>query len=178
MGGFAYIFSLHIVIVETSARFKTASREAVVILVAAIVLGFAYTLVMKKGLFLPHAGQSATPVAGASTPPVFISFEEAIALHKAGNALFVDARHAFDFHLGHITGAINVPLADFELSKSPLARMPKDTLIVTYCDGADCNSSIELAKKLADAGFTNVKMFFGGWTEWQSHHLEMERSAQ
>jgi rhodanese-related sulfurtransferase len=168
-------------IVETSSRLKTASREAVVILFAAIVLGFAYTLVMKKGLFLPPAAQSAAPiagVAGASTPPVFIPLEEAIALHKAGSALFVDARHAFDFHLGHITGAINVPLAEFELSKSPLARMPKDTLIITYCDGADCNSSIELAKKLADAGFTNVKMFFGGWTEWQSHHLEMERSPQ
>lgn len=174
MQRFAYIFSQQTAIVETSARLKTASREAVVILFAAAVLGFAYTFVMKKGLFLPHAAQSAAPVAGASTPPVFISLEEAIALHKGGNALFVDARHAFDFHLGHITGAINVPLADFDLSKSPLARMPKDTLIVTYCDGADCNSSIELARKLSEAGFTNVKMFFGGWNEWQQHHLQTE----
>ncbi len=149
----------------------TALREAALILFVSILLGFGYTFVMKKGFFSPPQ-----PIvqAKAEVAPVFISYEEAKAMFDANTALFVDARHEYDYKLGHIKGAINVPLKDFELAKSPLATLPKDKLLVTYCDGADCNSSIELAQKLSDAGFTNVKMFFGGWNEWQSRHLQTE----
>lgn len=147
-------------------------REAAIIVLASVLLGFAYTFIMKKGFFSPSP-----PIAEqkGEVAPVFISYDEAKLLFDAGSALFVDARHDYDYKLGHIKGAINVPLKDFELAKSPLANTPKEKLIVTYCDGADCNSSIELAQKLAAAGFTNVKMFFGGWNEWQSRNRTIER---
>jgi rhodanese-related sulfurtransferase len=149
-----------------------AVREATLILIASVLLGFAYTFVLKKGLFAPSP--PAAVGMQVQVAPQFISYEEAKTLFDAGSALFVDARHEFDYNFGHVKGAINVPLKDFELAKSPLANLPKDKLIVTYCDGADCNSSIELAKKLSEAGFSNVKMFFGGWNEWQSHHMQTE----
>jgi len=159
----------------TLPRYKKSIREALIILLASTLLGFAYTIVMKKGFF-------ATPLTGSpqaspqnTVAPEFISYEEAVTMFNSGTALFVDARHGYDYKLGHIKGAINVPLKDFELAKSPLATLPKDKLLVTYCDGAECNSSIELAQKLSDAGFTNVKMFFGGWNEWQSHQQQTER---
>jgi rhodanese-related sulfurtransferase len=155
-----------------TSHFATAWREALLILLAATLLGFAYTLVMKRGLFLPPMPLIAT--AQTVVPPEFISYEEAVALFKEGSALFVDARHEYDYKLGHIKGAVNVPLKDFALSSSPLVNTPKDKLIVTYCDGAECNSSIELAAKLAESGFTKVRMFFGGWNEWQQHHLQTE----
>ncbi len=144
-------------------RKHTAIREALIIVISSTILGVGYTVVMKKGFFaLPPS------VAGTTVAPAFISYEEAVSLYDAG-ALFVDARHEYDFKFGHIKGAINVPLADFVLQNSSLANTSKDRVIVTYCDGAECNSSIELAKKLSDAGFTNVKMFFGGWNEWRQH---------
>lgn len=152
---------------------RSAVREASVILLASIALGFSYTYVTSKGLFAPPKLRQATTPASAA--PEFISYEEAVALFNAGAALFVDARHEYDYKLGHIKGAINVPLQDFALERSPLSSLPKDTLIVTYCDGAECNSSIELAQKLAAAGFTKVKMFFGGWNEWKQHHLQVEK---
>jgi rhodanese-related sulfurtransferase len=155
----------------TTSPKAIALREAMLIVLASILLGFAYTFVMKKGFFSPPPPIAETK---AEVAPVFISYEEAKAMFDANSALFVDARHEFDYKLGHIPKAINVPLKDFELSKSPLANTAKDKVIVTYCDGAECNSSIELAKKLSAAGFTNVKMFFGGWNEWQSHHLQTE----
>jgi len=150
---------------------RSAVREALVILLASIALGFSYTYVTSKGFFAPPKLQQAA----ASAALEFISYEEAVALFNAGAALFVDARHEYDYKLGHIKGAINVPLQDFALERSPLSSLPKDTLIVTYCDGAECNSSIELAQKLAAAGFTRVKMFFGGWNEWKQHHLQVEK---
>ncbi|MEK7248957.1 MAG: rhodanese-like domain-containing protein [Bacteroidota bacterium] len=157
--------------ITTLARYKKSIREALIIILAATTLGFAYTIVMKKGLFTPPPPIAPLPTVAA---PVFVSYEEAVAMFNEGNTLFVDARHEFDYKLGHIQGAINVPLKDFTLQTSPLANIPKDKLIVTYCDGAECNSSIELAKKLSEAGFTNVRMFFGGWNEWQLHHQQTE----
>lgn len=147
-------------------------REAAIITAAASLLGFAYSFVMEKGLFFPASRRIATPQ--HVVPPEFISLEEALALFKSGDALFVDARHAYDFNLGHIPGAVNVPLKDFVLDSSPLAGAQMDKLLVTYCDGANCNSSIELANKLSAAGFTRVKMFFGGWNEWKQHHLQTD----
>ncbi len=156
---------------HSSAPIRIAVREAGLLLLASALLGFAYTFVMKKGFF--SAAQQ-PPAPRAAVAPEFISFEEAVQLYNAGTALFVDARHEYDYQLGHIKGAINVPLKDFSLEKSPLASIPKEQLIVTYCDGAECNSSIELAQKLSAAGFTNVKMFFGGWNEWKERHRPVE----
>lgn len=157
---------------EGATSIRTALREATLILLASIVFGFGYTIVTKKGLFAPPKPvQSAE---ASSVTPEFISYEEAARLFEQRAALFLDARHNYDYKLGHIKGAINVPLKDFDLETSPLSRLPKDTLLVTYCDGAECNSSIELAQKLSAAGFTNVRIFFGGWNEWKQHHGEIE----
>ncbi|MBX2991200.1 MAG: rhodanese-like domain-containing protein [Bacteroidetes bacterium] len=148
-------------------------REAIIIILASTVLGFSYSYIMKKGLFLPPVPLIAAPQ--AVVPPEFVSYEEALKLFNEGKAIFADARHEYDFKLGHIPGAVNVPLKDFILQTSPLANTPEDRLIITYCDGEDCNSSIELAQKLSEAGFTKVRMFFGGWNEWQQHNLSTER---
>mgnify|MGYP001567594827 CR=1 FL=1 len=148
-------------------------REAALLFIASALLGFSYTFLMNKGIFSTPVNQN--PVVTRVVPPEFISFDEALGLSKSGAALFVDTRHDFDYKLGHIRGAINVPLKDFDLSTSALAAAAKDRVIITYCDGAECNSSIELAKKLSEAGFTNVKMFFGGWTEWRQRQLQTEQ---
>lgn len=155
------------------SKLSLAVREAMIIVLASAALGFSYSFVIKKGLFLPPTPLIAT--AQTVVPPEFISYEEAIKLFNEGTALFADARNEYDYKLGHIPGAVNVPLKEFALQTSTLANIPKDKLIITYCDGEDCNSSIELAQKLSEAGFTNVRMFFGGWNEWQQHNLRTEQ---
>ncbi len=155
------------------SKFTLAVREAIVIVLASAALGFSYSFVMKKGLFLPPTPLIAAPQ--TVVPPEFISYEEAIKLFNEGTVLFADARNQYDYKLGHIPGAVNVPLKEFALHTSPLANTPRDRLIITYCDGEDCNSSIELAQKLSEVGFTKVRMFFGGWNEWQQHNLTTEQ---
>jgi 3-mercaptopyruvate sulfurtransferase SseA len=90
--------------------------------------------------------------------------------------MFVDARHEFDFKLGHIKGAINVPLKDYDLRKSVLNGTSPDRVIIAYCDGAECNSSIELSVKLMKDGHPTVKIFFGGWKEWEAANLPVEKT--
>jgi len=151
-------------------RLSQALREAGVLIVVAAALGFIYTAATEKGLFA-RAPRSKTIPRTAAETPAMISFAEARTMYESGSATFVDARHEFDFKLGHIKGAINVPLAEYELKKSALDGTAKDHLIVAYCDGAGCNSSIELSVKMMKDGFTNVRIFFGGWREWNDAGL-------
>ncbi len=104
-----------------------------------------------------------------------ISRDEAWALFQTGMAVFVDARHEFDFKLGHIKGAINIPLKEYDERKSALSGVSVDRDIVVYCDGAECNSSIELSVKLMKDGHRNVRIFFGGWSEWSAANLPTEK---
>jgi len=97
------------------------------------------------------------------------------------NLTIIDARSKGEYdgtivraaHAGHIPNSINIDWNfnlnedgtlkdDSELSK--LYKFPKDSKIITYCQGAyrAANSFIAL-KKL---GFTNVRVYLGSWGEW------------
>lgn len=142
-----------------TSRF-TPLHEAALVFAAATIFGFAYTAASGKGLFGPAASG-----AHARTFPS-ISFEEARAIHARGEAIFLDSRPSVDFGLGRIPGAVNLPLQDFQSGGPILDLLPRDQPLVTYCDGEDCNSSLELAAKLDSAGYRNVKVFYGGWQAW------------
>ena len=156
-------------------QLQNALREAVLITVAAVLLGTAYNALTSKGIFGRANSQPAATPPVQEVAPTFIIFEEALAFFNSGEGLFVDSRHEYDYKLGHIKGAVNLPLKELDTHTAVYAGWPKDKLLTVYCDGAECNSSIELAKKLSAAGFTNVKIFFGGWTEWQANGKPTEQ---
>jgi rhodanese-related sulfurtransferase len=154
---------------------RQALREAGILLVIATALGIVYTASTQKGMFANAPSLPPLKADGISAP-VMISRDQAQALFEAGASLFIDARHEFDFNLGHIRGAINIPLRMFEKKKSVLDSIPKTKSLVIYCDGAECNSSIELSATLAKAGYTDVKIFFGGWSEWTASNLPIDKT--
>ena len=145
--------------------------EALLLIVAAIILGFAYTFVTKQGFFF----KTQSVHSSVNSNIEMISLETAKEIFQSDSALFIDARHEFEYQAGHIRGAVNVALNKFDTQHTRLNNISKDKLLVSYCDGAECNSSIELAVKLTDSGFTNVKVFFGGWQEWISAKLPIEK---
>ncbi|MBI4428138.1 MAG: rhodanese-like domain-containing protein [Ignavibacteriales bacterium] len=153
---------------------RQAFRESVLVLVAASVLGFSYTALSDKGYF-QHKKPSGKLRQLAALAPAMVSLEEAKALHESG-AVFLDARHQFEFKQGHIRGALSIPLADFDKKKGELAKISREKTFVTYCDGVDCNSSIALAAKLHEEGYTNVKIFFSGWQDWTANKLPIDAS--
>ena len=93
----------------------------------------------------------------------------------------IDARSASEYdgstvraaQIGHIPNSINIDWnqnsreagtfkSDEELSK--MYDVPKDSEIVTYCQGAyRAANSFLVLKKL---GFKNVKVYLGSWGEW------------
>jgi rhodanese-related sulfurtransferase len=97
----------------------------------------------------------------------FITLGEAEGLFLKGEALFIDSRPEEDFQTGHILGAVNIPFEEYKKEKAfDLIFLPPEGTVVVYCDGSECNSSLELAKVLHQKGLIDIKIFFGGWVEW------------
>lgn len=72
--------------------------------------------------------------------------------------MLVDIRNAVSFEYGKITGAVNMPLSDFDES-----ALPPEKLAVIYCkNGGD---SARFAEKLLEKGI-NACSLAGGYTGW------------
>ena len=61
-----------------------------------------------------------------------ISVENAKAAFDSGEAVFVDVRSASEYDARHITGAMEIALADIESNPTGLS-IDKDQWIITYC---------------------------------------------
>lgn len=155
-------------------RLRRAIREAGFLLISAAVLGLAYDGITGKGIFTREGADQRAKQEQPAASPRFITYDEAVQLHQSGGAVFIDSRHDYDFRLGHIPGAVNIPLKELTSRRNFLDSIPRSSTLVTYCDGQECNSSIELAKNLAAAGYRRVNIFFGGWKEWQAHRQPEE----
>ena len=105
----------------------------------------------------------------------FIMLPEAEGLFSMNEALFIDTRNAEVFKAGHIFGAVNIPYE--ETNDTPLLdefSIPKEKTLVVYCDGSECQSSVGLSRLLHEHEFTDIRVFFGGWKEWQMEGLPIE----
>ena len=84
----------------------------------------------------------------------------------------LDVRPEVEFALGHLPGAVNIPLRALERK---LAQLPRDREIVAYCRGPYCVLSFEAVALLRKKGF-NVRRMAEGFPEWQAYGLPIERS--
>jgi rhodanese-related sulfurtransferase len=86
--------------------------------------------------------------------------------------LVIDARSAESFAKEHVPGAINIPHRLMNLETT--AFLPKDKMLVVYCDGIGCNASTKGSMKLASLGFA-VKEMLGGLEWWKYDGYQTEK---
>lgn len=68
--------------------------------------------------------------------------------------IFIDVREPFEFKMGHVKGAINIPPSELMKGAKKLKDIPKDTQLVLYCrSGSRSNSSMPYFKQL---GYNNL----------------------
>ena len=67
---------------------------------------------------------------------------------------------------GHIPTAISLPDSKFDKLSNALGQ-DKKALLVFYCGGYKCKLSHKSAKRALKLGYTNVKVFAGGYPEWK-----------
>ena len=89
-----------------------------------------------------------------------ITFDQLSTMLAAGGATIYDARGQESYDKGHIEGSI--------LFASATLPENKDTPLVFYCGGPKCSAAPKAARKVLEAGYTNVMVFTGGWLEWSS----------
>ena len=92
------------------------------------------------------------------------------ALINRDNALVVDLRSPGDFEKGHIAGAKNVQMAQFDPENKQLAPA-KALPVVLVCKSGETASGA--AKRLRKAGFANVNVLEGGIQAWQGADLPL-----
>ncbi len=81
--------------------------------------------------------------------------------------LVVDVRSAYEYQTLHITGAINIPLAD-EHFAGRMANLRAENMndIVVYCNGKTCMKSYQAARKCAEANISSVYAYDAGIMDW------------
>ncbi len=151
---------------------KQTFYQAVIVLLLSIVLCLVVTALRPQGLKLflqlPEKNRSSDQPTETSAIPL----AEAIQRFGDGKTLFADARSPEDYAAGHIQGARSLALYRFdEWIADFLATTALETPIVTYCEGADCELSHELAERLAALGFETVYVLEDGWGQWQAQGL-------
>ena len=151
---------------------RIALRQAGLIAVIAMALGFLSNQFRYNSLPLFGEWSPEARLTLRFGKDILIPLDEAKEKFFAGNAFFIDARPKDDYRNGHIQGAHNLPFEVFDQQAGEiLINLPEDTLIITYCDGDKCTLSAELALKLKEIGYENVRVLFNGWTVWKNHQL-------
>jgi ArsR family transcriptional regulator len=92
---------------------------------------------------------------------------------REGSVVLIDVRPEDEYGLGHLPGALNIPLRQLE---ERLSELPRDHEIVAYCRGPYCVLSFEAVAALRTHGF-NVRRLEDGFPEWKAAGLPIEAAA-
>jgi len=92
---------------------------------------------------------------------------------RQGAVTVLDVRPPDEFGLGHVPGAVNVPLKELE---ARLAELDPEREIVAYCRGTYCVLSFEAVAALRARGF-NARRLEDGLPEWKAAGLPVEGGA-
>lgn len=92
---------------------------------------------------------------------------------REGLVTVLDVRPADEFALGHVPGAINIPVS--QLGRR-FAELPKKREVVAYCRGSFCVMAFEAVALLREHGF-KCRRLEEGMPEWREAGLPIRVSA-
>lgn len=156
------------------------AAEIIATVVIVSLIGLIYNAFSPKPfpIFPPDPSESAVPDsvlfnniytdAGAEKTVTFKQVERMI---QNPQFQFIDARRPDQFEQGHIGNAVNIfPEESDEIKVPKIFALPKDKIIIVYCDGGECDLSHMLVTDLTTIfGFQKVFIFPGGWEEWSKN---------
>lgn len=73
------------------------------------------------------------------------------------------------FRAKHIPGSEH-----FNTEAEIFSSLRPDEKIVVYCTSPECHASVAMYWALLDAGYTDVRRYAGGLTDWESAGLPLE----
>jgi len=111
--------------------------------------------------------------------PQKINFDLAKVLYEK-NALMIDARLPEQYNAGHVKDALNIPYEEFaklkeDEKKEKMRKYNKDGIVIVYCNGGECDMSIDLAYEFAKIGFNATNIYLGGYKEWEAKGMPVQK---
>ncbi|NJO33579.1 MAG: metalloregulator ArsR/SmtB family transcription factor [Rhodospirillales bacterium] len=103
-----------------------------------------------------------------------VSREELLRRTRDDLVTVLDVRPSDEFAVGHLPGAVNIPLSELE---ERLAELDPSHEIVAYCRGPWCVLSFEAVAALRARGF-KVRRLEDGLPEWRSAGLPVELASR
>ena len=91
--------------------------------------------------------------------------------------IILDVRNKDSYDEGHVPSALSFPLFEFDdvIEKLLELTVPVSPIVV-YCSSIECSDSHTFAQRLNDMGFSNVKVYAGGYREWEEMGYEIENN--
>ena len=102
-----------------------------------------------------------------------VSREDLVSRLHDGLVTVLDVRPEDEFAVGHLPGALNIPLAELERR---LSELPADREVIAYCRGPYCVLSFEAVSALRARGYL-VRRLEDGYPEWKAAGLPIEAVA-
>jgi ArsR family transcriptional regulator len=102
-----------------------------------------------------------------------VSRDELLCRSRTGTVTILDVRPEDEFALGHLPGAVNIPLRALERR---LSELDPSKEIVAYCRGPYCVLSYEAVAALRKRGFT-ARRLEDGLPEWRAAGLTVVTGA-
>ena len=153
-------------------RWKKTIQEALWVSALALLLAGSIYALRPKALPITPTSERAALTEANGVAGAFIDMDAAIDHFQKGTAIFADARSVQAFEAGHIPGALHLaPEAFDDWSLRVFSEIAVDEIIITYCDGAQCSLSQELAEKFTWLGYENVTVLKDGWGQWLSNNM-------
>lgn len=100
-----------------------------------------------------------------------VTLDELESMINDKNVLLMDVRPPAEYGLGHITGAISVPIDKLLCC---LKDFSKKKEIIAYCRGPFCVLADEAVKILTENGF-KVRRLDEGYPEWKMRQIEINQ---
>ncbi len=158
-------------------------EEADAVIRASRVFWFDFVLVIGVSILLAITFNFSNPygiplIPERPEPVASISASAAMEDYRQGQALIVDAMPNNFYRKRHIEGAVNMPLALFDivyLMSFPEAE--KDKKIVVYGNTISRPYDLEIAGKLLLRGHRDVKVLDGGLRAWEADGYPVEQEA-
>jgi rhodanese-related sulfurtransferase/predicted transcriptional regulator len=102
-----------------------------------------------------------------------VSRKDLISRMRDGLVTVLDVRPEDEFALGHLPGALNIPLGKLE---HRLGELPADREVIAYCRGPYCVLSFEAVAALRARGYL-IRRLEDGYPEWKAAGLPIEAAV-
>ncbi|HOY45415.1 MAG TPA: rhodanese-like domain-containing protein [bacterium] len=146
-----------------------ALRQALILTLAALILGLAANQLNPRGIAIAAAPTGAAAWDDSPTPgyPRPITLDQMQGLMQRRAALLIDARSREEYLDGHLPGALHISFEGWFEQIDRVRALPHERWLVLYCSGGTCDLADLLAGELIREGFEKVAVYRGGIAEYR-----------